>query len=209
MGFTIMRPSYLRAASAFGVALALGLSVQAAQPASGGASPASSDAAAGEAAVTADDAETLLLKARQMQVSIAQVADGLSESLREARENKDVVREVCLDDKLNQADVAAETAQDRVSSMVAATAAGDLATVQRDFVVVSALSESADELRATGDRCLGEEQSKPMADGKPLELTIDPLIPTQETTGGAFDLPPFLLPPSVMIQPQLATSRVM
>jgi len=190
-------------------ALALGFSVQAAEPAGEAPIPGSSEAAAGEPAATADNAETLLLKARQMQVSIAQVADGLSESLREARENKDVVREVCLDDKLNQADVAAETAQDRVSSMVAATAAGDWATVQRDFVVVSALSDSAQELRATGDRCLGEEQSKPMADGKPLEVTVDPLIPTQETTSGALELPPFLLPPSVMIQPQLATSRVM
>lgn len=200
----------------FGTLLALGLSVQAAEPTEEGASPGAFDAlseATGDAAGSSDaisgDAETLLADARKMQVSIAQVADHLSESLREARANKDVVREVCLDDKLNQADVAAETAQDRVASMVAATAVGDLATVQRDFVVVSALHESAQELSESGGRCMGEEQAQPMADGVPLQVTIDPLIPTQDTTGGAQELPPYLVPMTVMVQPAAPTSRVM
>jgi hypothetical protein len=203
-----MRPRLLRTTAAFTLALGLGLTVEAAEP------PPSADAA-GEAGVSEGqaqepmDAEAMLARARQLQVRIAQVADNLSAGLREARQNKDVVREVCLDDKLNQADVASETAQDRVSSMVAAIAAGDLATVQRDFVVVSALDESAQSLAAGGDRCLGEEQTLPKVLGQPLEVTFDPDIPIQETTGGALERPPFVLPPTVTIQPQLAVSRVM
>jgi hypothetical protein len=216
-----MRLRHSRAVSIIGALLALGLTVHAAEPLDAtNENPDAVDAPPADAATRAEattseatelpkDAETMLADARKMQVRIAQIADGLSEALREARANKDVVREVCLDDKLNQADVAAETAQDRVASMVAATSAGDLATVQRDFVVISALDESAQELSANGARCLGEEQSQPLADGNPLEVTVDPLIPTQETTGGALELPPYVLPMTVMIQPQLATSRVM
>jgi hypothetical protein len=197
---------HLRAAPVFALALALGLTALAAEPV--GKTP-GAGAGSQERPKAPGDAEALLAQARQMQVSIAQVAEGLSAGLREARQNKDVVREVCLDDKLNQADVASETAQDRVTSMVAAIAAGDLATVERDFVVISALSESAQELGSGGDLCLGEEQSTPLADGNPLEVTFDPRIPNQETTGGALEVPPFVLPPTVTIQPQLAASRVM
>lgn len=202
-----MRSTHLRAASVFLSALAIGLGVQAAEPTEG------SDAAPGEAETSPDvgdaDAEELLARARQMQIGIAQVADSLSNALREARQNKDVVREVCLDDKLNQADVAAETAQDRVSSMVAAIAVGDVATLKRDFVVLSALSDGAQDLAASGDRCLGEEQASNLGEPKPLQVTIDPAIPTQETTGPALPPPSFVLPPTATIQPPLPTSRVM
>jgi len=209
-----MRASRLRAASVLCVGLALGLTVHAAEPAAGETSPGDEALAANEGAPasTADsegDAEELLAKARQMQIGIAQVADTLSNSLREARQNKDVVREVCLDDKLNQADVAAETAQDRVASMAAAIAVGDLATVKRDFVVLSALSEGAQELAASGDRCLGEEQAANLGEAQPLQVIIDPAIPTQETTGPALPPPSFVLPPTATIQPPLPTSRVM
>lgn len=209
-----MRTRELRAASVFCIALAMGITVQAAEPVDAveeGAAPAGdvTEGDAVETEVSEEDAEALLAKARQMQVGISQVADALSNSLREARQNKDVVREVCLDDKLNQADVAAETAQDRVSSMVAAIAVGDLATVRRDFVVISALSEGVQELAASGDRCLGEEQSAQLADGNPLQVTIDPAIPTQETTGGAVPPPSIVLPPTATIQPPLPMSRVM
>jgi hypothetical protein len=202
-----MRSTHLRAASVFLSALAIGLGVQAAEPTE------QSDAASAEAESSPDvgdaDAEELLARARQMQIGIAQVADSLSNALREARQNKDVVREVCLDDKLNQADVAAETAQDRVSSMVAAIAVGDVATVKRDFVVISALSDGAQDLAASGDRCLGEEQASNLGEPKPLQVTIDPAIPTQETTGPALPPPSFVLPPTATIQPPLPTSRVM
>lgn len=202
-----MRSTHLRAASVFLSALAIGLGVQAAEPTEG------SDAAPEEAETSPDvgdaDAEELLARARQMQIGIAQVADSLSNALREARQNKDVVREVCLDDKLNQADVAAETAQDRVSSMVAAIAVGDVATLKRDFVVLSALSDGAQDLAASGDRCLGEEQASNLGEPKPLQVTIDPAIPTQETTGPALPPPSFVLPPTATIQPPLPTSRVM
>jgi hypothetical protein len=202
-----MRSTHLRAASVFLSALAIGLGVQAAEPTE------EPDAASAEVESSPDvgdaDAEELLARARQMQIGIAQVADSLSNALREARQNKDVVREVCLDDKLNQADVAAETAQDRVSSMVAAIAVGDVATVKRDFVVLSALSDGAQDLAASGDRCLGEEQASNLGDPKPLQVTIDPAIPTQETTGPALPPPSFVLPPTATIQPPLPTSRVM
>jgi len=191
-----------------GIALGLAVTVQAAVPLDA----AGQSTSAAEAAVDVSsqgDAEELLAKARQLQVGIAQVADSLSNGLRQARQNKDVVREVCLDDKLNQADVAAETAQDRISSMVAAIAVGDLGTVKRDFVVISALSEGAQELASTGDLCLGEQETVNLANGQPLEITIDPAIPTQETTGGAARPPSLVVPPTATIQPPLPTSRVM
>lgn len=207
-----MRSSQLRAAAAFCSALAIGLTVQAAEP-TAESTAADADGAGEQGEIAPDvgdaDAEELLVRARQMQVGIARVADTLSNALREARQNKDVVREVCLDDKLNQADVAAETAQDRVTSMVAAIAVGDVATVKRDFVVLSALNDGAQDLAASGDRCLGEEQSSNLGEAKPLQVTIDPAIPTQETTGPALPPPSFVLPPTATIQPPLPTSRVM
>lgn len=204
-----MRSSQLRGASVLCIALAVGLTVHAAVPAGEDGEAAAAEADGEALADLAEaDAEELLARARQMQVSIARVADGLTNALRQARENKDVMREVCLDDKLNQADIAAETAQDRVSSMVAATAVGDVATVKRDFVVLSALHDGAQDLAASGDRCLGEEASS-LGEAQPLQITIDPAIPTQETTGPALPPPSFVLPPTVTIQPPLPTCRVM
>src|SRR5690348_7293100 len=58
-----------------------------------------------------------------------------------AREQKDVVKALCLNDKLNQVDLAIRTATDRVSGLEAAANANDAERSRHQYTVVLVLNE--------------------------------------------------------------------
>lgn len=195
----------------------LGALVPAVEPAWG--APGGSEAASSAAApppsgpslesVSSKDPRALFLNAQKLGVDIDRVARLLSQKLREARQARDVVREVCLDDKLNQADAAAQIVTERLGSMKAALAAKDRAAIARDFVMIAALARNTRELAQSADQCIGEETPSPLRDAPPLQVTFDPEIPTQETTGSAVAGAPLVLPPTAAIVPPAPVSRVM
>lgn len=124
-------------------------------------------------------------------------ADNISRQLRRAREEKDVVKTLCLDDKLNQMNVAARSASDRVASIDAAVASGNAERAQHDDAVLGALSVRANELVAEANQCIGEETG--VLGQTKLELTVDPSIPATDTA--APPLPPVVSTPPVAASP--------
>jgi len=74
-----------------------------------------------------------------------------------AREQKDVVKALCLNDKLNQIDLAIRTATDRVSGLEAAANASDAERSRHQYTVVLVLNERVNTLVSEANQCIGEE----------------------------------------------------
>jgi len=74
-----------------------------------------------------------------------------------AREQKDVVKSLCLNDKLNQIDLAIRTATDRVSGLEAAASASDVERSRHQYTVVLVLNERVNTLVSEANQCIGEE----------------------------------------------------
>lgn len=119
--------------------------------------------------------QQVLQRARLTVDKMEATADNISRMLRIAREEKDVVKTLCLDDKLNQIDVAARAASDRLAIIEAEVASGSTERLSHDEDVISALGDRGDELSVEGNQCIGEESR---GDGNSeLKVTVDPAIP--------------------------------
>jgi hypothetical protein len=74
-----------------------------------------------------------------------------------AREQKDVVKALCLNDKLNQIDLAIRTATDRVSGLESAVNANDAERARHQYTVVQVLKDRVTTLVSEANQCIGEE----------------------------------------------------
>lgn len=138
----------------------------------------------------------MLVKARSVLATLDASSQNVSRMLREARAKKDVVKALCLDDKLSQIDVAKRSAADRVQSLEGAASAGNTERAQHDFAVIGALEERANALASEANQCIGEE--KGFLGGSSLQVTVDPTIPQSDTSAS----PP---PPVIAQLPQAAS----
>lgn len=126
-------------------------------------------------------AQALLAQAKGSMAHIDSAAAVISRMLRDARHDKDVVKVMCLDDKLNQIDVAKRTVGERVDAMELALSAGTTDTFDFEMAVISALEERANTLSAEAQQCIGEE--KGFVGGSKLEYKqVDPNIPQQDVS---------------------------
>ena len=105
---------------------------------------------------------------------------GIRRQLEAARAARDVVKTLCLNDKLSQADVAIRSARDRHGSLKTAAARNDVELSNHEFTILTVLRQRADQLTAEANQCIGEESAF-VGDTKIL-TTIDPTLPdTNET----------------------------
>jgi hypothetical protein len=74
-----------------------------------------------------------------------------------ARQERDVVKVLCLNDKLNQIDVALASAGDRNKSLKTMVGDGDADRARHEFTIVSVLRDRVEALRAEAGQCVGEE----------------------------------------------------
>ena len=124
-------------------------------------------------------------------------ADNIGLQLRRAREKKDVVLILCLDDKLNQMNVAARSASDRVASIQAAVSSGNLERARHDDAVLGALAQRGGEIVTEANQCIGEEAG--ILGRTTLDLTVDPTIPKTDTA--APPVSPMVSTPPVAASP--------
>jgi hypothetical protein len=148
--------------------------------AEGEATPEATTPAAAVPPETTLSGQEMLTRAKAAMSSIESAAAVISRMLRDARNEKDVVKVLCLDDKLNQIDVAKRSVSERVEAMGAALSSGNADRVEFDFAVVGALEERANSLSAEANQCIGEE--KGFVGGAKLEVKVDPDIPVQDTS---------------------------
>lgn len=105
---------------------------------------------------------------------------GIRRQLEQARAARDVVKTLCLNDKLSQADVAIRSARDRHGSLKTAAARNDVELSNHEFTILTVLRQRADQLTAEANQCIGEESAF-VGDTKTV-TTVDPTLPdTNET----------------------------
>lgn len=120
-------------------------------------------------------------------------------ALEKARAARDVVKTLCLTDKLNQMEVATRTARDRVSSLAAAVQSNDTDRSRHETIIVLALRDRVEQLAKEANQCIGEEAG--FIGQSDLDVEIDPNIPKNDpdqlgADPGIVDIPPDLSSPT-------------
>jgi hypothetical protein len=124
-------------------------------------------------------------------------ASDVRNQLRTARAQRDVIKTLCLNDKLNQLDVTLRSAGQRREALLGAAAQADSAAVAQEQARLTVHREQARRIAAEARQCIGSPEP-PGGEGGPTTMTEPPLpIPA--------DYPP---PVDVftLVQPPLSVS---
>jgi hypothetical protein len=118
--------------------------------------------------------------------------------LETARAQRDVVKTLCLNDKLNQLDVAIRSARERREALDAAAKRNDADLANHEFTILSVLRQRSDQLTAEANQCIGQEAG--FITDSAVTSTIDPNLPQED---------PSLYPePSVIVEPPACSSCI-
>jgi len=125
-----------------------------------------------EVKLTPDEMRT---EGKEMMASINAADEEAEQMVEEAKDDKDVVKILCLTDKSGQVDVAATTADERHEAMNVALDRGRIARGRHEFTLLGVLKERVDELMSEANQCIGEETG--IAGESELELQVDESLP--------------------------------
>lgn len=118
--------------------------------------------------------------ANQYLPTMEQSAQTIRRQLEQARESRDVVKVLCLNDKLNQVDVALRSVKDRISALGVAADHNDVDRSKHEFTVIQVLRDRVRALGQEASQCIGEETG--LIDEPKVRVDIDPTIPKQDPT---------------------------
>ena len=107
-------------------------------------------------------------------------ASAIRRQLAQARQARDVVKTLCLNDKLSQIDVAIRSARDRNSALKAAATRSDQELSNHEFTILTVLRQRAEQLTAEANQCIGEEAA--FVGETQITTTVDPTLPGDDTT---------------------------
>jgi hypothetical protein len=111
---------------------------------------------------------------------IAVTGSSVRRMLEQARAQRDVVKTLCLNDKLNQIDVAQRSAEDRRAALGQAAQRNDPDLANHEFTILTVLRQRVEQLGAESNQCVGEELTL-IGDSK-VTTVIDPNLPNDDTT---------------------------
>jgi len=139
-----------------------------------------------------------LAEADSILARMDQAATAVRRQLERARQGRDVIKSLCLNDKLSQVDVAARSARDRQTALQAAVQRGDTELANHEFTILTVLRQRAEQVGAEANQCIGEEVAFV---GQTVVVTeISPDLPTEDVTS----YPP--LAPTIPLFPPTCTS---
>jgi hypothetical protein len=98
--------------------------------------------------------------------------------LETARSQRDVVKTLCLNDKLNQMDVAIRSARERRQALELAVNRKDADLANHEFTILNVLRQRTDQLSAEANLCIGKEIEDPGSNA--VTSTIDPGMPQED-----------------------------
>ncbi len=116
--------------------------------------------------------------------------------LEQAREARDVVKVLCLNDKLNQIDVAARSGRDRLTALRGAVGRKDADRAKHEFTVIGVLRDRVRALLTEANQCIGEETG--FVGESQITVEIDPGIPESDPSDYPED-------PMVSVPPPLSS----
>jgi hypothetical protein len=158
-----------------------GLGIAAAQPAATNGLNSASGTALSENRVESNlNPAQMRSEASQYLPAMEQSGQTIRRQLDQAREARDVVKVLCLNDKLNQVDVAVRSTRDRVASLGAAVDRNDTERARHEFTVVQVLRDRVRTLSQEASQCIGEETG--FIDEPKVSVEIDPAIPKDDPT---------------------------
>jgi len=122
---------------------------------------------------------------------------GVGQQLGEAKKKKDVVKALCLDDKVKQMKLATDTAKDRVVDLTSAVSQNDPDRSKHEFTVIQVLRDRVQTLVAEAQQCIGEETG--FVGNTDVTMTIDPAVPDADPSDFPDD--PLVSEPPVISSP--------
>jgi len=141
----------------------------------------------------------MLQKARGMIPEMEQLRGTVATQLAEAKSKKDVVKALCLDDKVKQMKLATDTAKDRVVDLTSAVSQNDPDRSKHEFTVIQVLRERVQTLVAEAQQCIGEETG--FVGNTDVTMEVDPAIPDADTSDFPDD--PLVSEPPLLASPTL------
>jgi hypothetical protein len=143
-----------------------------------GGAPPNDDTAAGLKKQVQLTPEEMRTKSSNDVAVIGSAADVVRKDLATARSKRDVVKTLCLNDKLNQLDVTMRSAQERHKNLEGALARSDNELASHEFTVLGVYRKRADKLSAEAKQCVGSEVG--FLGETSIISTVDPKIPTDD-----------------------------
>jgi hypothetical protein len=123
----------------------------------------------------------------------------VKQQLAEARKQRDVVKTLCLNDKLQQINLAIQTANDRVNGLTSAVSQNDSDRAKHEFTVIQVLRDRVNTLVTEAQQCIGEETG--FIGDSLVTLEIDPSVPDVDPSD--FPDEPLFSEPPVVTSPTL------
>ena len=127
--------------------------------------------------------EQRMARGNQFVTAMDRASQSINRQLQAARKERDVVRVLCLTDKLSQVDVALSSAQDRLGALRTAVERADADRSRHEYTVLEVLNDRVRVLVNESNQCVGEETGF-IGDAE-VSVSVDPNLPDPET---AFDL---------------------
>lgn len=139
-----------------------------------------------------------IIEADSQIARMEQAGGNVRRQLEAARQARDVVKTLCLNDKLSQIDVATRSAKDRRQSLQLAQSRNDSELGNHEFTILTVLRQRSEQLTAEANQCIGEEATL-IGEAK-VTTTVDPTLPPDDDTNYT---PP---DPNIVINPPSCSS---
>jgi hypothetical protein len=139
----------------------------------------------------------MLQRARSFKPAMDNDANAVQRQASDAKQKHDVVKSLCLSDKLSQIHVAVSTASARLETLEAAVGHNDADSAKHEFTIVQVLKDRSAALVAEANQCIGEETG--FVGESTVTVTIDPSIP--DTDPSTFPNDPIVAEPPVISSP--------
>ena len=139
-----------------------------------------------------------LVEAESQISRMEQSSGNVRRQLEAARAARDVVKTLCLNDKLSQIDVATRSAKDRRQSLQLAIGRNDSELGNHEFTILTVLRQRVEQLTAEANQCIGEEAT--VIGASQVTTTVDPTLPPDDDT--QYTAPN----PNIIVNPPSCTS---
>jgi hypothetical protein len=119
--------------------------------------------------------EQQLVNAKQIMMKMEQGAATVRTMLEQAQAARDVVKAMCLKDKLAQIEVAKRSGRDRILTLQSAVDAKDKDRSRHEFMIMQVLRDRVEQLVKEANQCIGEELG--FVGESQVTLRVNPDIP--------------------------------
>lgn len=134
-----------------------------------------------------------LTEAQRRVTRMTAQSGAIRKQLQTARQARDVVKTLCLNDKLSQIDVATRAATERAGSLRSAVTRNDAEAANHEYTVLAVLAQRSEQLGSEAGQCVGEESA--FVGDTQVKTTVDPSVAPEQANFPTFPSIPLTTPP--------------